>query len=237
MNSSHRLEKMQYDPQIAVEGNFTPEETLAYQLTCHWVELRHKIFPDYRHQRISGRKGDVRTTYLFKNILKFVRDKRKTFKGFQFVLYMRAQLEILKKIQNDGHQVVVEANCLHGEQAEKRWCLWKKKVAVENATTKIEYAVVPSNIEIELDKTKKTILSILQNDITKEKYINSSLDILKFVILRKISPLYILVSNWFGLLDDTIRQDIKDLANVKKYEDYNINPIRECYAKLFTFEI
>lgn len=228
---------MQYDPQIAVEGNFTSEETLAYQLTCHWVELRHKIFPDYRHQRVSARKGDIRNSYLFKNIFKFVKDKRKAFKGFQFVLYMRAQLEILKKIQNDGHQVVVEANCLHGEQAEKRWCLWKKKVAVENATTKIEYHVVESNIEIELDKSKKTIISILGNNLTKEKYVDSSLDILKFVILKKISPLYILVSKWAACLSPEILQDIKDLSNTKKYDDYNLDTVVNLYNKMFDFEL
>ena len=227
---------MQYNPQIAAEGNFTPEETLAYQLTCHWVELRHKIFPNYRHQKMSGREGDIRKTYLFKNILKFVRDKNKTFKGFQFVLYMRAQLEILKKIQNDGHQVVVEANCLHGEQSEKRWMLWKKKVAVENATTKIEYHVVESNIEMELDKTKKTILSILGSDVTKEKYINSSLDILKFVILKKISPLYILVSKWIKIIKPELLQDIKDLSNTKKYDDYNLEKVQTVYNKMFDFE-
>ena len=120
---------MQYNPQIAAEGNFTPEETLAYQLTCHWVELRHKIFPNYRHQKMSGREGDIRKTYLFKNILKFVRDKNKTFKGFQFVLYMRAQLEILKKIQNDGRTAYPR----HGRAAQPqlgrkphgpKWCRW-----------------------------------------------------------------------------------------------------------------
>jgi hypothetical protein len=227
---------MKYDPQIAVDGNFTPEETLAYQLTCHWVELRHKIFPNYRHQKISSRKGDIRKSYLYKNILKFVRDKSKNFKGFQYVLFMRAQLEVLKKIQNDGHKVVVEANCLHGEQAEKRWGLWKKKVALENATTKIEYSVVESNVEIEFEKTKRTILLVLNNNITKENYINSKLDILKFVILKKISPLYIITSKWIKLIDQETLQDMKDLSNVKKYEDYNLDIVVKTYNKFFDFE-
>ena len=140
-----------------MELGYSQEETLAYALTCWWIELRNKIFPDYRHQPVGGRRGDIRSSYLFKNVLKFVREKKEKFKGFQYVLYMRAQLEVLKKIQNDGKPVVVEANCLHGDQSYKRWLVWKKIVAVKNNTSKINYKVVDINLTHEFEKTQKSL--------------------------------------------------------------------------------
>jgi len=229
--------KMKYDPQIPMELGYSQEETLAYALTCWWLELRAKIFPDYRHQPVGGRKGDIRKSYLFKNILKFVREKKDKFKGFQYVLYMRAQLEVLKKIQNDGKPVVVEANCLHGEQSYKRWLVWKKIVAVKNNTSKITYKVVDSNLTHEFEKTQKVINNLLGDEKTLQKFVLKRDEILKYVILKKISPLYIKVSKWINQLDAELIDDLKDLSNVKKYDEYDMGKVYEIYEKYFSWEI
>lgn len=227
---------MKYDPQIPMELGYSQEETLAYALVCWWIDLRNKIFPDYRHQSIGGRKGDIRNTYLFKNIMKFVREKKDKFKGLQYVLYMRAQLEVLKKIQNDGNPVVVEPNCLHGDQSYKRWLVWKKMVAVKNNTSKISYTVVDSNVEHEFQKTLNVINKILGDEKTISNFVSKRDEILKNVILKRISPLYICVSNWVCQLESELREDLKDLANVKKYDGYDLTKAKKTYASLFPWE-
>lgn len=220
-----------------MEFGFNKEETLAYALVCSWIDLRTKIFPDYRHQSLGSKKGDIRKTYLFKNIMKFVREKKDKFKGLQYVLYMRAQLEVLKKIQNDGNPIVVEANCLHGEQSYRRWMLWKKMVAVKNNTSNINYKVVESNIEHEMDKTFKVLEKILGEAKTFENFVSKRDELLKNVILKRISPLYICVSKWIKTLDKDLREDLEDLANIKKYDGYDLSKTLSIYSKIFVWEL
>lgn len=227
---------MQYDPNIPAENKFTQEETLAYCLTCHWVKLRSDIFPDYRHQSLSSKLGDIRKTYLYKNIIKFVREKKSTFKGFQYVLFMRAQLEILKRLQKKGYQIVVEANCLHGEAAQKRWYAWKKLVGEINNTSKIAYAVIESNIDIEFDKTKKSIDSILGDNVTFENYENNRGEILKYIILKKISDLYLICSKWFQKLPKEFVEEVYEIKSLAKYQDYNLTNVKKLYNNIFKYE-
>jgi hypothetical protein len=228
---------MKYDPKIPMENKYTPDETLAYNLLCWWYELSNKIFPNYRHGRIGGRTGDIRKTYIFKNVFKFVKEKKHQFKGFQYVLYIRAQLEVLKKIQSTGKNVNVDTNCLHGKKAMNRWLFWKKQVAVANNTTKATYAIIETTLESEFNKTKKTIKDILKDDCSIDNFIKNRGEILKYLIIKKISPLYILCSKWIKKLDKETQEDFHDIANTKQYDDYDKKSIEKVYNKYFENEL
>lgn len=228
-------EKMQYDPHMALELKLTQDEILAYQLACVWIKLTRELLPDYRHPKIA-KKGDIRKTIIFKHMLKFVTNKKNEFKGFQFILYMRAQLEIAKKLQSEGKRILVDASILHGEKAQARYVVWKHLLKQKRKQEKAVYAFVESSVVSEFEKTAKTLNDILKQDNTFENYKKEASNILKYVILKKISPLYVVCSNWIKQLPEIIKKDIYDLSNIENLQDFDISKLMEFYNKYFPYE-
>jgi len=226
---------MKYDPHMALELNFTEEEVLAYQLVCAWVDLTQKLLPTYTHQKIA-RTGNIRKSIVFKHMLKFVRENNNKFKGFQFIIFMRAQLEIAKKLISEGKRVLVDVSLLHGEKAHVRWAVWKKLITKNRQTQKAVYSYGETSLTAEFDKTFKTIMLLLGEDITIEKYTLESPNILKFTILKRISPLYVLCSKWIQKLSDPIKTDILFFSNVENLKDFDLSKIEIFYNKYFNFE-
>lgn len=226
---------MKYDPNLPFQLGFSVEETSAYQLLCHWMELTASILPDYVHSRIP-RKGDIRNSILFKHMLKFYREKNLEFKGFQYILFMRAQLEIARKLQKEGKRILVDASLLHGEKAYARWSVWKRLIKENRQTQKATYAFVEQNVITEMELTKKTIGDLLENNFIFEKYLQEASNLLRFVILKKISPLYVVCSKWIEKLPDPIKNDITDLANIENLKDFDLKDIQNIYKKYFDYE-
>jgi hypothetical protein len=226
---------MKYDPHMALELGLNQDETLAYQLSCQWFELTRKILPNYCHPRIA-RKGDFRKSIVFKHMLKFVKENKDTLAGFQFVLFIRAQLEIVHKLQKEGKRILVDPSLLHGDKSKARWAVWKKLVKEKRQTTKVAYAYIKSNVISEFELTLKTIKDLLKDDVSIENYIKESPNILRFVILKKISPLYVVCSLWVKRLPEQIKIDIIDLSNTENLKDFDLSEIHSIYKKYFDFE-
>lgn len=229
--------KMEYSPQMAFEMKFNEVETQAYQLCSYYLKTRNAIFPNYRHSKTVKDIRNLKKSIVFKHILKFIKENSHRFDTFQSMLFIRAQLEIIKKIQNDGHKALVEINMLHGEQANKRWELWKKWVREKNNISKIEYTFVESNLIADFTRTKNSLESILQQDKSLENYISNASNILKYVILKKIAPVYVLLSEWTKKLPEQIKTDIYDLCKIENIADFNLENAMKIYRQYFPNEI
>lgn len=230
-----KVNSMKYDPILAMELKFSEEETLAYQLVCAWQELTSKIIPNYNHTKI-GKKGDLRKLLIFKHMLKYVREKKNDFKGFQYIVFMRAQIEICYKLQQEGKKILIDPSLLHGDRADARWHVWKKLVKQKRVESKAIYAYSETSLESEFNKTHKTIKDMLEGNITIENYVNHASDILKFVLLKRISPLYVLCSKWLEKLPSAIKNDIRDLSNLDNLKDFDTSNIIKTYSKYFEYE-
>lgn len=228
---------MEYNPQMAYELKFNAEETLAYQLSSYYIKSRQKYFPNYRHGRSITDVSKLKKSIIFKHMIKFIKDNSHRFDSFQSMLFIRAQFEIMKKIQDDGKQPLIEINMLHGEQANKRWELWKKWVKEKTNITSINYSFVESNLVYEFEKTKTTISNLLKDDITIGNYIANGSSILKYVLLKKISPLYIICSNWIKALPEQISKDVYDLCNIENYKEFDFEKVKKMYTRYFDHEI
>ena len=226
---------MQYDPNMALELGFNSDETLAYQLVCAWDKLTKDLLPSYGHPKIA-KKGDLRKTLIFKHMLKFVKEKKLEFKGFQYILFMRAQLEIAKKLISEGKRILIDASILHGEKAQARYMVWKKLIKTKRQEQKAVYAYVETSVINEFNKTLKTLQDILKNDFTLDKFKQESSNILKYIILKKISPLYVVCSKWTKELPEPIRTDIYDLANIDNLRDFDLTEIHKHFIKFFPNE-
>lgn len=227
---------MKYDPMFALELKLSEEETLAYQLVCAWDEMISKILPNYNHMRI-GKKGDIRKLLIFKHMLKYVREKSSEFKGFQYVVFMRAQIEICAKLQQEGKKILVDPSLLHGKRADARWHVWKKLIKQKRVESKAVYSYAESSLESEFQKTYKTMKDLLGQDISLENYLLHSSEILKYVLLKRISPLYVYCSKWIQNLPNPIRSDILDLSNLDVLKDFDTSNIKNIYKKYFSHEI
>lgn len=228
---------MEYSPHIAYDLKMTQEETNAYQLLSYYIKMRKRIFPDYRHGKTIKDVKNIRKSILFKHMLKFLKSNNHRFDIFHSTLFIRAQLEIMKKIQNDGNKPLIEVNMLHGLKADSRWELWKKWVREKNNISQINYIVVESNLICDFEKTKKEICNMLNNNINLESFLANSSTILKLAILKKISPIYVNCSEWVKQLPEQIKTDLNDLCNLDNLKDFNLENAMKLYKKYFDYEI
>lgn len=140
------------------------EQVLEYQITDKtqikalkiaemYREISRKYFPNYNHDRKNSK--DPRKSSLFKYCLKLITDFSLDDKDY--FNYITAQMQILKKINLDNKNPLISCNCLVGEQAWKRWLLWKKyylkkEKEIESADKVID---IHKNVIKELEETKK----------------------------------------------------------------------------------
>lgn len=228
---------MNYNPEFPIANNYTEDETLTYQCLCIYFKLRQEIIPNYIHTKLPSNKKDIRTSLVFKQMLKFVKANRHRFKGFQFILFMRAQLEVMRKLQNDGVKVLIDPSIFCGKKADNRWSLWKKWVQDHNKITKITYEFVPSNLIFDFENTKSSIKQMCDNTLTFEKYNQESPVLLKLAITKKISPIYVYLSCWIKNLPDQIKNDLYDICNISTFADYDMTNAKQLYDKYFDFEL
>lgn len=227
---------MKYDPHLALELKLTTEEILAYQLVCAWYDLTSKIIPNYYHTAIR-RSSDIRKLLIFKQMIKYVRERKNEFKGFQYVIFMRAQIEICAKLQSEGKKVLIDPSLLYGKKSTARWIVWKNLIKQKRNNELATYSYSKASLQSEFEKTSNTFKKILEDNVTVENYINHSSDILKFVILKRISPLYVLCSNWVKHLPENIKKDIVDISNIENFKDFDLSNVRKEYENHFSYEI
>lgn len=193
--------------------NMDELEAKAYRVSLLWLERSRKVFPDYRHATMK--KGDPRKSLVFKICFKLVRETQGVLEDHEYPLYVRAQLDVLKYINADRVDPLIDPNCLVGEKAWKRWKLWKKKY--ENLS-KASNPVV-TNIGIAkaidgLEKTKEFLVKTFSSDLSysrfQEAYLNNN--IFRWINLNKLSPYYLVVSPY-----------IKSLFNENDYKKINFD--------------
>jgi len=193
--------------------NMTDIEIKAYKITMLWLDRSRKLFPDYRHSTMK--KGDPRKSLVFKICFKLVRETQGVLEDQEYPLYVRAQLEVLKYVNADRVDPLIDPNCLVGEKAWKRWKLWKKKYDSLSKSS----APVATNIGIAkaidgLEKTKEFLVKTFSSDLSfnrfQESYLNNN--IFRWINLNKISPYYIAISPY-----------IKKLFNENDYKKINFD--------------
>ena len=225
---------MQYEPELAMKFGFSGDQDSAYRLCCVWINLFTKIFPDYVYGRIPQVKS-LRKSTMWKVMMKLIREKN--YKSIQeYEHYIKAQLSIMKKYSMSG-PVLVEPTILVGEAADRRWFFWKKLVAKANKLTRQQYSMLESDMEFDLTVSLTEIEKILEENINFENFQNCFGKIKTSIILRKIKPIYVHISNWIKKLPDDLRNDLYKRCDAHSFEKYNLGRAEEVYGQLFPFEV
>lgn len=222
-----------------VEYEMNDLESKAFKLCLNWIHYSRKIFPNYQHGRISH--GDPRKSLTFKLCYKMVRESQGIIEEKEYPLYVRAQLEVLLHISKTSKvHPLVNANCLTGEKAWKRWRLWK--VRYDSALAKPTESSKQSLPGVEkaiagLENTKEFIVRNLGAEPTLEKYqecyINKNL--LRWINLNKISPYYVALSPYISKI--ITPEDLNKINfHIDVYKPCCTEIVVEKFKQLFNYE-
>jgi hypothetical protein len=214
-------------------------EAAAYKICLIWIDRSRKIFPDYQHQGMK--RGDPRKSLLFKICYKLVRETQGgILDENDYSLYVRAQLEVLKHIEKNGGRPLVDANCLVGDKAWKRWRLWKSKYdALASKPSEIPQDVGPGEKKaIEgFKRTKEFIVKTLGAEPPIEKYkeIYLNNNLFRWVNFGKISPYYIAISPYIAKLMKP--EDFKRMSfDPSLYKSCITDSVIQKFQEIFHYE-
>ena len=211
-----------------VEYNMNELEAKAFKLCLSWIQYSRKLFPNYQHPRIKH--GDPRKSLTFKLCYKMVRESQGVIAEKDYPLYVRAQLEVLLHIsKTQSYHPIIDASCLSGEKAWKRWKLWKQRydAAIAKPTDNLKASLPGVEKAIAgLENTKEFITRSLgpEPDIEKYKQCLINKNLIRWINFGKISPYYLAISPF--------------IAQVMSKDDFNkINFNPEIYKTCITDQV
>jgi len=227
---------MKYDPELAIKFGFTGDDEKIYRICCAWVLLSRSIFPDYRHSRVPNLQN-LKKSILYRIIRKCMLERN--FERIEeYVYFIRAQLMIFKNYQvQTGQPILIEPIILTGEPSERRWFFWKKLVAQANAITKQVYTIQDSDMEFDLQLSLNEIIKICDGNLSFDNFKKATDKIKTAIILRKIKPIYVYLSNWIGQLPDKVVKDFQVRSGCASFEKCDTVFAKKVYCELFKFEI
>lgn len=215
--------------------NFNDDEIESFKIVQIWIELSKKYFPNYNHTKLK--KGDPRKSIIFKNCYKLYREIKGIIPSEEFILYVKAQIEILKIQSRNNSLVLIDSNCLTGDKAWKRWKLWKKKYDSKMKVPLITSANPGySKAKEGIKKTKIFIQSKFGHNPSLFDYELCKNDIIYWINLGSISPYYIVVSPYMSKILE--EKDISSLNFDPLFYKECINKdVIDLFKSLFGYEI
>lgn len=228
--------------ELIIKYKMTKDEGRAMRLSILFVRLAGQYFPYYKQYRLP--KGDPRKSVLFRYCYKLVQECGDKVASNEWRYYIRAQFDVLKNIEisSDGGRALVEPNCLCGENAWRRWLVWKRKLSQKDMVISSDKPVVlarPDEVIKALDETKSFLEKKLKI-LNRENIINALKEraIIRWAALGEISPYYLLLS---PLVKEYVREKKSDIVKLflietKLYESSITSEATEYFRKHFSYE-
>jgi hypothetical protein len=229
--------KMKFD--AIVDYQMNELETRAYTLSLIWHERARKMFPNYSHQKIK-KSGDPRTGLIFKICYKLVRETQGLLEETDYTLYVRAQLDVLRHVNEGKRDPLISPNCLVGDKAWKRWKLWKRKFDEAMAKPMENNQSTPAGVLKALhglEQTREFLFKNLGPNPSYEKFQEAVLtkNLFKWINFGKISPYYIAISPFMKEILKT--EDLKKINfDPKLYEPCITKEVRDKFKIMFPQE-
>lgn len=220
-----------FDPLIPEKYDLNQIETLAYQCCVVYLSLAYKIFPNYRHVKLPA-KGNIKNASLFKHCLKMCRNLEGKIKKEHYPLFIKAQMDIFNAIYKaTGVCPFIVPSIISGKKSLNRWLLWKNRYEAIKVI-KTENTTINAERQLLINEFLKTISFMNSNsEIFKDykSFLENKSQLLKFVILKKISPYYVCLSPWIEKLPEEIREEMYRITNsetikeIMSQDDKNIH--------------
>jgi hypothetical protein len=189
--------------QLINEFNLTKREAFAIRLAFLYMELSAKYFPDYKHYKIP-RKGDPRKCELFRYCWKLMNETR--LQPHEYRHYIQSQMSILKNIKIAEGYPYIHPNCLVGEKAWRRWCVWQKYFNEVKKVTEHQN----TNYNREIKKALKDdhyVLTVRLGELSNDKLLEEMDFIWRLNKIGVVSPYFFALNpvakEWLNKSDKT----------------------------------
>lgn len=211
------------DLELIIKYKMNEIESKAYKIALIWQEECRKEIPNEQYVKLK-KNSDPRKSNLFKYCYKLAKETKGILKDEDLILYVRAQIQILKSIKQGEIHALIEPHCLVGDKAWRRWKLWRFKF--QKTIGKI-----PSSEDVGVVANESKVINELKIDlefINKNKlYENyNKKDILNYINSGDLSFYYVVLS---PLINKIISED--DITFDKIYYKSCLNPKIEKFFK------
>lgn len=168
-------------------------ETKAFKVALMWQDECSRELKGEKFERLPRGK-DPRKTNLFKHCYKMVRELTGVIPDSEFILYLRAQLQVLKSIGDGRSHAMISPQCLVGDKAWKRWKLWKFRhdrnlVRVPSSE---DAGILPKESIILRDLSRTA--EFLESKDLPSDYSSRRTDLERWLSTGEISPFYAVLS-------------------------------------------
>jgi ribosomal protein S20 len=204
----------------------------AYHLLIYYLNCEYHYFPDYNHTKFNDLKCAKKQSS-FKYLLKYVKDNKTKFTTqAEYFIFIKAQMEIIKLLESVNP--IISPSLLIGEKAEKRYFVWRKKMAetkmvTKTITRKLDEKIIASAIEKSIQSLKDT----LENEFTYENFQKNIKRVLLQIRAKQIDPIWCFCSEWVQELPEEIKKEIISISECERYKDYNVEDIKKIYNERF----
>lgn len=234
--------------ETVIKYKMTPSESKAFKLCCLYQDALKSTFPNYSlgkdYNFYNKPKSDPRKYALFKYCYKLVREIDHKLRDQEYYYYMKAQFDIINAIAiKKGVDPHIDANCIVGEKAWKRWLVWKnlleKRKKAPLLASQINFTQNEEKIKNLLSSSKQFLKSKFQ-ELTKDSIQNSIANrtLFRWVASHRICEYYPLLSpilnNW--LESSKLTLDSVFYIDFNHYKPHITPTIEEYFKNEFSFE-
>lgn len=174
-----------------------PMEIKALNIAFLWEKYCNEEFPNERHVKLR-KNSDPRKSNLFKYCYKLAKEIKNIIPDNEIKFYVKAQLQILKLINDGKIHSLIEPQILVGDKAWKRWKIWKKSY---DKKMKKHFFYEQLGIETNFSKIKilldKDYEFLNKNNCQDLKIYNQKIEDKSFerwISTKQISPYYVILS-------------------------------------------
>lgn len=192
-----------------IRYNMNEMEAKAFKIALMWQEECGKEIRRESYAKLKP-DSDPRKTILFKYCFKLAKEMKGLLPDSDISLYVRAQIQVLKSINDGKIHALIEPACLVGDKAWRRWKLWKsrydRRVACPRTSEEMCVRATEGKINSEIKATKSFLDRM--NCLTFEGLSSRKQDLQRWMKSGEISCFYLVLSPWIKeIVGNPIKMD------------------------------
>lgn len=172
-------------------------ETKAYKIALMWQDECQREIPSEPYAKISP-GTDPRKSLLFKYCFKLARETSGIVPDRDIQLYIRAQIQVLKSINDGKVHALIDPHCLVGDKAWKRWKFWKSRYdkAISNPSSSPAGQIRQSEGKAKSDLESTLDLLVGRGCTDPDSFQARSSEVALWIKTGELSSFYAVLSPW-----------------------------------------
>ena len=181
-----------------IKYKMSPMESKAYKIALAWQDECGREIPNEQYSRLKE-NSDPRKSLLFKYCFKLAKEATGILSDPEMPMYVRAQIQILKSINDGKVHALIEPHCLVGDKAWRRWKLWKSRYdkIMARSRPNPEGMIAPSRAKAKAEIRDSFEFLSSNSLLDRESLMKRSDDFARWIKCGSLSCFYATLSPWF----------------------------------------